>query len=1250
MPTPGFRIKILAASISSVLTMAPVAHADMVAAICQVNDIGNACSGGSNVISSDGVLTLRGFAYDLISADRPQPGGYLTIRNEDTLASYKIPIQRIEARPDLLVDQLDANLTPDQYDIINAGFIAQVFMASLPLGRYSVTDARISMKKAGLVKVDLDASNRAMFQVQAINGGSVRLVKGDGAVVPLSFVTNSSGAITVTGYPAIRDGGYRIEASLPAPGGNVETGVNFAYKRPLLSVPVSMPIVQDFPGVVSRIVPINPLTNRPLNVSALPVVVDTLAGNTVTINGQSLALGKGMEIAKPVNQTGMFLPRVADSGITENQQNINLFVDLPDAPNIRLSMTRWNPSANIVASSSKSAAAVRVEDVDVDAKLTQRSDEKCTSLTTVRPEYHLGQVNGIVCAVQWDTLPEGMKFNPYRSNALTGAVPAVGDNVLSYQSGVVYTDQDTKQTSFYPAKTPAKTLLVAGYQPSPIALTMRPDRNIQPFYDTSGSQYPDKYFTQADPSQPRLAGMVNVKAAFRNVITRVVLPDTSERSYFSSIPESNVALALQSSEPWKSQSVKVESWYEKAPEFRTEQTFDFIGVPLPPVVDLDRNLPSHDKASTIVKGRMGIVKGQNMTFHPANMGQWRVFAVFDKDNTPLGSPVDVNPDGTFSIDLGLLTKGIRMIKVVAQMIDASGNLVQHKILSKPRALVTERGDAIEGSLNARSVSGRVPFMQTVYLRLKDDTLLRSVGDVKWEVNSADGRWDRIKRSDNDTDYIGMAYTPTFTESGSKAIRAVVINRYSNEQIITEPLTLQAYDMPTFKVTAPAVAAVGKPVELVLQPETGFEAEYTWSFVSSGQVENVSSKNGTTFSFTPTNIQSYIIQVEGRQKGAPEDGHSSVKKVVAIKTVNPLIAHASIIGPTTVEVGKTYHFDAKINDVVPTSTYKSYNIKGYWSLPNGGRVDALGLDYKVKAGDTGLAFMTYVDGYPDMTSASTHNWRSWEYVWPTNWVIRMTPLFVDVPAQIRYYVEPVGFDLRQLQGEKLSYTWSLPNHVVRTGDPVAGMLNIDQQGTYQVAVQVADTRGNVVNVMSDQFSILPVARVQTEAKVISKYGESYYAPGSYYISVKVTEVPRGDSFVKNEVMVNGQKVGEFTGSGSYVTFSQPGQYDVVVRTLTKLGNYGEQTMALNVQEPPAPTCMAAGQQTSSGLYFAPACTVDVGYVKSYLWTYDLDGQPQKSTSKTFVATKAWMEGSRIKNLHLTVESDLGAKTEQSIPLQ
>lgn len=110
MPTPGFRIKILAASISSVLTMAPVAHADMVAAICQVNDIGNACSGGSNVISSDGVLTLRGFAYDLISADRPQPGGYLTIRNEDTLASYKIPIQRIEARPDLLVDQLDANL------------------------------------------------------------------------------------------------------------------------------------------------------------------------------------------------------------------------------------------------------------------------------------------------------------------------------------------------------------------------------------------------------------------------------------------------------------------------------------------------------------------------------------------------------------------------------------------------------------------------------------------------------------------------------------------------------------------------------------------------------------------------------------------------------------------------------------------------------------------------------------------------------------------------------------------------------------------------------------------------------------------------------------------------------------------------------------------------------------------------------------------------------------------------------------
>ena len=253
--------------------------------------------------------------------------------------------------------------------------------------------------------------------------------------------------------------------------------------------------------------------------------------------------------------------------------------------------------------------------------------------------------------------------------------------------------------------------------------------------------------------------------------------------------------------------------------------------------------------------------------------------------------------------------------------------------------------------------------------------------------------------------------------------------------------------------------------------------------------------------------------------------------------------------------------------------------------------------------------------------------------------------------MKYYVETPDFDLKSLNGEPLSYTWSHPQNVTRSsGSDVAGNLSITSQGTYQLALQVSDTRGNVTNVTSDEFTILPPASVQTQASIVSKYPGQFFAPGSYYLGLKILGMPRGDSFLRNDVLINQTKVGEFTGTGHYVNFQTPGQYEVTVRTITRAGNYGEQALPVEVKDPPKPVCVVKQTSTSSGVLLTPECQVDAGVLRTTTWNYTLDGVAQKATSKSFAVPKAWLGTTRLTDLRVSVDTDLGAITEQPVTIQ
>ena len=1227
------------------------ASAELVSKVCEVNGI-NACDSAGATIAPASILTIRGYAFDTDTGERPldTKGGYVIIRNEDTLTNYKLPIQALEARPDVVANSIDGVLKAENYDVVKAGFVAQVFMASMPVGHYSVQEVKLNMKSSGQGNLNLaDASQRATFHIDGASS-SLRLIKQDGTSIPLSMGKASANVIPVTGYPALRNGDLTIEAALPTIGGETKKSVDFKYRRPEVTVPVSLPLVEEFPGMTSLMSLANPLTNRPLDLATLPVIVDQVQGDSLAIDGTTLAADKAFDINRMGGSIGVYQINVKDSEVAEGKQNTKLWLNLPDAPDVKIVSTRWDPAKKVVIDTPVQKIAVKVEDMDVRASLTNPSADTCQILRTMKTDNILGQFTGTDCAIKFTDIPDGMKHSPYFANALRGSVTNVGDNAVNYVVGVTYTDPATKKTSFYPSKSPASSINITGVEPTPIELNFRSDKLMEAFYTANTPLYPDKNFAFVDLAQSRSLGTMLVKSGHRGVKTRVTYPGDEIKEAYTTVLESGVPMAMKADTPWDNYKVTVESWYEKAPEYKVTKVMDFIGIPLGPVADLEKEFKSHDKADTIIHGKLGIAKGQNLTFDPAAMGTWQVTIVNEKTSEVMAQPVLVSNDGTFEINLGMLSAGVRSIVAQAKMVSTSGQVANSKVVSKKRSLVTAVGNSIEATLAVKSSSGKAPFVQTIVTNFKDPKMQSGVKSVSWEVLGADGTWTPVMRNGQaDVQHIGINYIATVAAAGEAQYRAVLINKYSGASYTTEPIKLTAFDVPSFKVKGPEVVQAKRPVTFEIETEQGFEAQYTWKIMTANGYQDVGPTDGKTFTFTPTEAKSYAVEVVGRQVGAPTDnGAAAVKKSASVRAVNPLTARAAIAGPTLLEAGKSHIFKATINDVVSSNTNKDYVLKGYWVLPDGTRVDGTDLVFTPRPEDKLLSFYTYVDGFPDETSVATHSFSTWAYNWPTSWQIKLQPLVIDVPATVKFTIETPGFKLGDLKGEPLTYTWSLPDGIKQTsGTEAAGTLTISKHGNYQIAVQVSDTRGNAVNITSDEFSILPPATIETNVSIVSKYGENFFAPGSYYIGVKTLKLPRGDSFLRHEAMINGAKVGEFTGSGNYVSFSEPGQYDVSVRTITKSGAYGEKTLAVKVQGAPNPNCEIKLANTTSGVLVTPICSVDAGYIKAFTWTYQLDGQEEKSTSKTFLIAKRWLTNDTIGAVTLQVEGDLGGKTTQDV---
>ena len=1226
--------------LSTIASLSSPASAVVIGGVCNVN-AEDACGTSVPTIPASSTLTIRGYAFDLENGDGPSGGGYLVLQNEDSLQKYRIPITRTEARPDVLRSRLTGDLTANQITAIDAGFVAQIFTASLPAGRYSVIEAQVTLRKAGNTRIDLARDNRAIFILSPGNSPFL-LFDEKGDAINISMRKENKGPLTAAGYPALRDGNYTIKAAFAGPGGTQEKTLTFKYQRPTIEVPVSMPLVESFPGVLQNTSIQNPLTNFPLTKTNLSAVVESVSATTLSVNGKKLNAGETVNIAKA--SLGGYGVSVNDSGVEKGEALAKLYIAEPDAPHVLLKVERWNPHDKIEVKPSKQQMTALVEDFTLDSRVIDPTSESCVTLSTVRQGFSLPNHSGIVCGMRWGTLPLGMKHNPYRSNSLIGTLPSSGDHEVAYESGVIYTDPVTKKPVFYKTKDVGK-VVVNALNINPIEISLVQNDALSNHVKSSGAQFPGKALVFSSESG-QLVGNIFIRASFKNLTTKITYPGGQTKEYISTTPEDSIGLIVAGPTPWETYDVKVESWYTKAPTKKTERIFQIVALPAQPNIVPDRDLSGNDASDTLVSGRLGA--GRNLEYSVQKMGRWQV-TLWERFGSQLGSPVDVKDDGTFTFNLGKLTKGIRTVSVKAKMYDSTGTLVNHEYVSSTRSLIVESGAKIEASLGARQPHGPAPFSQDINLVLKDPQTLKDLGTITWEKKDADGSWVSVASNSGRTS-TGLYHSVKIADPKIEVYRAIVTNRHSGVQFTTEPINLHAYNRALFEITSPGVVVAKKPVTLTVQDGGQANIQYTWKFITDHKTSAVSSLIGKTLTFTPEETKSYAVEVKARDLDAPDTPSAYTVKAVSLTAANPLATKASISGSNFMEIGKTYTLTAKINDPIRSGVQKNYEVKGFWSFANGDRVDSSTLQYTAKEGENALNYVTYVDGYPEETVSTVYQFRTWKYAFPAQWQIKLTPIYLDTPALIKYTIEPVGVPIRDLNGEPLTYTWSLPSGVTRvSGNEVSGMLGISQVGTYQVAVQVADSRGNVVNVHSDQFSIQPPATVKNEIKLTSKYGLVFYAPADYYLGAKILEIPRGDTFAVNEVLINDQKIGEFIGSGTVVRFSTSGDYKVTLRTLTRMNNYGESSVTIRVEDSPKATCSVATITGSTSLIFTPTCISSAGYVASYLWTFNLDGAPQKTTSKTAGISKTWISEGRVSNLELTVTTTIGAVTKVQVPI-
>lgn len=827
--------------------------------------------------------------------------------------------------------------------------------------------------------------------------------------------------------------------------------------------------------------------------------------------------------------------------------------------------------------------------------VSQSEGPSCLPAATEEEALSLTGGQSLVCFIEWVNPPSSMDpIKVQGAPALRGAVPEIGENVLSWRVNLFDSGGQKVVVN-------EQSATVIGEEPETPNVVITADAT----YETESGNVLN--LASPNSSYDAFVAVTGADApmSVQMLVDGVEVYNEVHESRFGDTNRVTVPLALPDADLWDSQNLEVRVAYETMPGYTSDVSAEFLTVPsagIEPQLD-SRYLEAVNTGSSPLTITMTGRNGD--PYDMATMGQWQARLVkevgFQRYEPVTDFVTLTGAETTSNLNFNeMMEPGeVARIMVEAQLISPIPEYQRTTMSRYPTSIALLDGSAIEGSVQATRMSGSAPVRGIFTLALDDRDARDALESVTWEVSSDGGTTWEIQEEGVRGHQLRRSF-----DTGDYLLRTKTVNKHTGEEFITDPLRVTAYTRPDIDIAAPASAFIGSNVSLsadlkdddgnLLNPED-FILE--WS-TDNGETFEV---GGPSISLTSSERTDIRVILRARDKRAPEEDYrafAQARAPLAFRAVKP--PRVYIRGTRAAEVGQEVTLKASVS---APYLRMADDVKGYWVLPDGTTSDAEELTMtapRLPEGEDYLYvdYVAWVDGYREQGAEITrsHRMRFWEYKFP-EFRIEARQTADVAPVEISAYVRPLGFTGTLADPQ---YEWTIPDGVEITWDRTARarVMKIEQPGTYTLQAKVTDSRGNEA-ITTRTFNIGVPEPLSVDMEVRGR--TALRAPYEILVRPIITGGHPRDYYEDYVYVVDGQPL-ESTSRYGRMTLPE-GQHTVKLNVTTRMGEKASGSFSLDVPPNQPPTCELSHWESYGSWRLNADCSDVDGRVMEYLWEFD-----------------------------------------------
>ena len=875
---------------------------------------------------------------------------------------------------------------------------------------------------------------------------------------------------------------------------------------------------------------------------------------------------------------------------------LRLLVSEPNAPDIRVPLSLWDPATAIRLRADQPRYAAHVETVTIHA---ESGDSLCAEGVWVARETVRRPAQGRAnryCALRWLELPQGLQQVADSDRAqLNGYVSVEGSVArIRYQPGVLVFDDPQGPGRFVPGvSTQEYTLPLTRPQPPALFLI--------PVTDNPTGQA----FTAAGP-WPAAERRAQVVARSDYPGLTLTLGDQSHTT-----PHHQVQARLAGGPAADVMTVTAE--HPHAPSLITRAELDFRAAaqaPTPRLAALART-PLAGEPITLA-GRVFGLPGPLAV----NGEGWQVeLCQLQADRPPqvlTHEPVRVAPTGDFTFPALRLPAGEVTLAARVLHADQPGHS-QESRQSAPLTITVAESGPIAVTLHAARDQGAVPFHADLQVVLPHPEQAAALGEVRWELSDDDGAtWTALPAAAVKAP--GLAYATTLTRPITRQYRVTSVNRFSGATQVTAPVILRAFEVPAIELLGFADTYLGRPSPWQIATTHPDPLRYHWRLEHADATTPALELEGPAQVLRAEREGTLVVTVAARLANAPEvpEAWRTVRR--ALQVTLPPLRTPAIDGPARLRAGETATYIARTAQILDTTAASGWRLGGQWHLPDGTTVAKDRVDYTAAVGDRPLRYEYWLEDFVSATRASvTHAPEIWTYRWPA-WHLYAHTLRPYAPARIYYELQPDPAEA--LGPEPVTYTWDVPPGGVIEDRSGAGIVvRYDQPGSYALTAHVTDTQGHAAEQthVLDALDPPPLGLTLT----LTTADAWQRAPETVTATWEITGLTDTEVVAAVSLTVNDQEHTLTSREGARFQLETPGEHRVRLGIRTNYGRTAEDLRGLVLSPGVPPRCeidsvMLPGQSRT----LHARCAAAQGVIEQYRWVirYADNGEEQVVTSR------------------------------------